>query len=55
MEFSESLFAARFNITRQEGIGICSKEAQDVPVRVGIPTIRIDRMTVGVRLELKAI
>jgi len=30
-----------------EGIGICSKEAQDVPVGVGIPTIRIDSMTVG--------
>ena len=30
-----------------EGIGICGKEGQSVPVGVGIPTIRIDRMTVG--------
>jgi TldD protein len=30
-----------------EGIGTCGKESQSVPVGVGIPTIRIDRMTVG--------
>ena len=30
-----------------EGIGVCGKEGQQVPVGVGIPTIRIDRMTVG--------
>jgi TldD protein len=30
-----------------EGIGTCGKEGQSVPVGVGIPTIRIDRMTVG--------
>jgi len=30
-----------------EGIGVCGKEGQSVPVGVGIPTIRIDRMTVG--------
>jgi TldD protein len=30
-----------------EGIGICSKEGQNIPVGVGIPTVRIDRMTVG--------
>jgi TldD protein len=30
-----------------EGIGTCGKESQHVPVGVGIPTIRIDRMTVG--------
>ncbi len=30
-----------------EGIGICGKEGQSVPVGVGIPTIKIDRMTVG--------
>jgi TldD protein len=30
-----------------EGIGICGKDGQSVPVGVGIPTIRIDRMTVG--------
>ena len=30
-----------------EGIGVCGKNGQSVPVGVGIPTIRIDRMTVG--------
>src|SRR5579862_980529 len=30
-----------------EGIGVCGKEGQSVPVGVGVPTIRIDRMTVG--------
>jgi TldD protein len=30
-----------------EGVGMCGKEGQNVPVGVGIPTIRIDRMTVG--------
>jgi len=30
-----------------EGIGVCGKEGQSVPVGVGIPTIKIDQMTVG--------
>jgi TldD protein len=30
-----------------EGMGMCGKEGQSVPVGVGIPTIKIDRMTVG--------
>ena len=30
-----------------EGVGVCSKEGQHVPVGVGIPTIKIDKMTVG--------
>lgn len=30
-----------------EGIGVCNKEGQGVPVGVGIPTVKIDRMTVG--------
>ena len=30
-----------------EGIGICGKEGQSVPVGVGIPTIKLDRLTVG--------
>jgi TldD protein len=30
-----------------EGIGVCGKEGQSVPVGVGIPTLKIDKMTVG--------
>ena len=29
------------------GIGTCGKEGQSVPVGVGMPTIRIDGITVG--------
>ena len=30
-----------------EGVGVCVKEGQNIPVGVGIPTVKIDRMTVG--------
>jgi TldD protein len=30
-----------------EGVGTCVKEGQNIPVGVGIPTVKIDRMTVG--------
>ena len=30
-----------------EGIGTCGKDGQSVPVGVGLPTIKIDGMTVG--------
>ena len=30
-----------------DGIGTCGKEGQSVPVGVGLPTVRIDGLTVG--------
>ena len=30
-----------------EGVGTCGKDGQSVPVGVGLPTIRIDGITVG--------
>jgi TldD protein len=30
-----------------EGVGVCGKEGQSVPVGVGQPTLKIDAMTVG--------
>jgi TldD protein len=30
-----------------DGIGTCGKDGQSVPVGVGLPTVRIDGITVG--------
>jgi TldD protein len=30
-----------------EGVGTCGKDGQSVPVGVGMPTVKLDRMTVG--------
>ncbi|MBI4400980.1 MAG: metalloprotease TldD [Nitrospirae bacterium] len=35
------------DLTLDEGIGTCGKEGQSVPVGVGLPTIRVDEITVG--------
>ena len=35
------------DLSLDEGIGTCGKDGQSVPVGVGLPTIRIDGMTVG--------
>ena len=35
------------DLQMDEGVGTCGKDGQSVPVGVGIPTLKIDRMTVG--------
>ena len=35
------------NLTLDRGVGTCGKDGQSVPVGVGLPTIRIDDLTVG--------
>jgi TldD protein len=35
------------DLALDEGIGTCGKNGQSVPVGVGMPTIKLDRMTVG--------
>jgi TldD protein len=35
------------NLALDEGVGTCGKAGQSVPVGVGMPTIKLDRMTVG--------
>jgi len=35
------------DLALDEGIGTCGKKGQGVPVGVGMPTIKLDRMTVG--------
>ncbi len=35
------------DLALDEGIGTCGKSGQSVPVGVGMPTIKLDRITVG--------
>jgi len=35
------------NLALDAGVGTCGKDGQSVPVGVGLPTIRIDGITVG--------
>ncbi|WP_199100330.1 metalloprotease TldD [Dyella sp. ASV21] len=35
------------NLALDEGVGVCGKDGQSVPVGVGQPTLKIDAMTVG--------
>jgi TldD protein len=35
------------DLALDEGVGTCGKDGQSVPVGVGLPTIRIDGLTVG--------
>jgi TldD protein len=36
-----------YDLAMDEGIGTCGKDGQSVPVGVGLPTIRVDGITVG--------
>jgi TldD protein len=35
------------DLALDEGVGTCGKDGQSVPVGVGIPTLKVDRITVG--------
>ena len=46
-ESMKHVSAVGHDLKLDEGMGICGKEGQQVPVGVGMPTIKIDQMTVG--------
>ena len=35
------------NLELDQGVGVCGKEGQSVPVGVGQPTLKLDELTVG--------
>ncbi|MDN5865113.1 MAG: metallopeptidase TldD-related protein, partial [Gammaproteobacteria bacterium] len=35
------------DLALDQGVGVCGKEGQSVPVGVGMPTVKLDRLTVG--------
>ena len=42
-----SSFMVGSDLKLDEGVGTCGKDGQSVPVGVGLPTIKINRLTVG--------
>jgi microcin-processing peptidase 2. Unknown type peptidase. MEROPS family U62 len=35
------------DLALDKGVGVCGKEGQSVPVGVGQPTLKLDKITVG--------
>ena len=44
---SEAYLIGDGQVTLDEGVGTCGKDGQSVPVGVGLPTIKVDEITVG--------
>ena len=35
------------DLSLDAGVGVCGKDGQSIPVGVGQPTLKIDKMTIG--------
>jgi TldD protein len=46
-ESLKNVVAVAHDLELDQGVGICGKDGQSVPVGVGLPTIKIQQMTVG--------
>ena len=36
-----------YDLALDKGVGVCGKEGQSLPVGVGQPTLKLDKLTVG--------